>query len=346
MKKHWWPLFAGLLLLTTEFAFANANDDTLNSANSSFEKGQYTTSQKLLKEVLEKKDLTAAQKTRALLLRSRVEYAFSGENGAKPWLKKLYEHNRDAELDPMVDTPFAHAYFAELKKEGRARQVVVVPSYTPPPVKLPQPPREEVGFFDYYKIVAPFGIGDFELDNVDRGLVYLSSEAAVVLITTLASSDYREAINSEGSVVRVRNTESYSSLWGVFSFFGLWGYEVAGRSETLYNLDAERTQDVRFALSFFPLGAAQYKNGHVAKAIGLGVAQGTFLTLGVFGPTSGFRRASMALFGATYIYSVFDGWRHHDDNWVPKANLSSVMILPYADDAGSTGAQLRYSLRF
>lgn len=346
MKKHLWSLLLIVLLINAKVAFANANDDLLNNANLSFEKGQYDASQKLLKDVLDKNDLTFAQKTRALILRSRVEYAFNGENGAKPWLKKVYEHNANAELDPMVDTPFAHAYFEELKKEGRASQVVATPPSTFPFSKAPPVPKKEVGVFEYYKLVAPFGIGDFELDNVDRGLVYLSSEAAVVLITTLASSEYREAINRDGSVVHVRNTESYSSMWGFFSFLGLWGYEIAGRSEALHNLDSERTQDIRFALSFFPLGSAQFKNGHVSKAIGLGAAQGTFLTLGVFGPTTGFRRASIALFGATYLYSAFDGWRHHDNSWVPKVNRSRVMVLPYIDDVSQVGAQMQVSFRF
>ena len=147
-------------------------------------------------------------------------------------------------------------------------------------------------------------------------------------------------------------SELHSEIGVTFAFLGLWGHELNSMTPILYGRDPEKAAWTRYLLSFFPFGVGQSKNNEHTKAIGIAIAETTFLTLAISSASKPNHDAAMNLFWITIGYGAYDGWANHTWQYNPEQTSHSIdfnmtpVIVRESNEKLRLGGALNISYNF
>ncbi len=282
----------------------------LKEAEALFAAGDFESASRGINEILvQDQSLPAEAQARVYLMKARLEMAFGRGAEIRLWLGKAYDANPGLALDPVKDPPQLNATWEDLKRTRGT------------PAAVAQQTTGGTGLFAVG--LLPLGIGHFDAGRFKDGLLFTSSEALFLLASTTVVDDKEDQY-----------------VLGGLSFLGIYGYELYDMLPSFAPAQAESAQSLRFALSFFPFGVGQAKNGDSAKAFGLASMQSVLLTLAVTSEKDGQRNVALGLFTAGWAYGILDGVSNHAEK---SASRFRFRVVPTASSA-RPGAALESTL--
>lgn len=309
---------AAVLLLSA----VSARADTLKDGEQLFSAGDFDGSAKKVNELLlHEGDLKASERAKLYLMKARLESAFGRKHDVRLWLEKAHQTDSSLALDPVLDPPPLQLAWDDIKRASK-------------PAKVPTEPEGPTlanpsagGAASIGASLLPLGFGHDLSGRYRDGALFLSSELLVLLAAnTLPSSDNPSARQTQHPRAR--------EVLGSVAFLGLYGYEVG---DLLADVGGIRTM-----LNFFPLGAAQAKNGDTSKALAIAAAQSMLLTAGALAPQDSQRRMALGLLGVTWIYSIADGFVY--DHGGTAESKKGAVVTPFFNGR-FTGIELALALK-
>lgn len=338
------------LSLSINVLHAQSNvNQTLSTAEQLFDRGDYEKSSSTLEKLGSEKSIEssiekwpATESERYFLLKARLSYAFGHNADVKKWLRRLYDQNSNTKLDPLKDPPQSHEIWTSFAEEdSKEADSTDVKPETKPETKATENLSDQFKSLDdklrqksrFWIGLAPFGIGHFDAGYKysKSGLFYLFTELGLLVFASEVTKHERniirdntpELVRGDGSDAYDEAAELHSEIGSTFAFLGLWGHELNSMTPLLYERDPEKTQWTRYFLSFFPFGVGQSKNNEHTKALGIVIAETTFLALAISSASKPNRDAAMNLFWITVGYGAYDGWANHKWTYDPKQVSSS-----------------------
>lgn len=346
----------------------------VNFAERLFNEGKFEESRQVLGELLAAKEsLSNSQLARVYLLRSRVEYAFVGEDGLRPWLERLFEVDPSYALDPMRDPPASHRIMRELRAT-HSELGDDIPSSSASTSSPPVAAKPATGSSAFFWHMLPFGVGHYDeglyiagtgfllSEGLSLGLGFKSyfasykttsseatapsyqinkpeqnSDAPVVVLPLERSALPMRSAFDEGIDQPSVNQPAYALQAGLVSFAGLWGYEIYQMLPYLDNLDKENAASVRHMLNFFPFGVGQIKNGQHFKATLFGLGESALLVGTLLSRSESMRVGLTSFFYLAWFGGVADAWIFEEiakDKPEEKRVSFNYSLLPYKNSDG------------
>ena len=283
----------------------------LKETETLFRAGDFDGAAKRVNDLLvDEAGLAPAERGRLYLMKARLETAFSRKQEVRLWIEKAFQADPTLTPDPVLDPPALQSAWEDVKRGSHSATKDVG--------------RSGRGDNDKGIGVAtgllPFGFGHMSEGRYRDGALFLSSE----LLFLLASNTLT---NGAPSFVPA------GPLLASATFAGLYGYEVGDRLGDIAKQNPDAAATLHSALSLFPLGAAQAKNGDGTKALAFAAAQSALLTAAALSPKDGERRMALAAFAVTWAFSIVDGFANDHGNSGKDSDKSAaaMSVMPLAN---------------
>jgi len=282
----------------------------LTVAEDKYLKGDYAQAQSQAKHLASDRSLPAADKPRLYLLLARLAAVYEDESGVKNWLRKLYQVAPQTQLDVYHDSPLLFHNWASIRADAAPQSTPknlpsfkhAGPSAVGQTAAAPSPPPKATKAASRgpaWIRLMPFGIGHFDAARYTNGLAFLGLDIGSLYLTLSLREQATNSSEAQPPPVQME---------GLLLFAGSYAYELIDLMPDIDARDPGLGQSSRAALSFFPFGAGQAKNGQTAKAIGFAVAQAAFLWGGVAAADPTLRHLATGGLLLSYAYGCYDAW--------------------------------------